>query len=461
MIVIALQAVQTMATLILPTLNADIIDQGIANQDTAYIVRMGGVMLGVTVVQIGFAIGATFFSAKIAMGFGRDVRSNLFHRVTSFSGQEVATLGAPSLIRASPTTSPRCRCSSSCHDDARGGADHGDRRCVHGRARGRPAVADPAGEHPGAVADRRQHDRADGPDVLQMQERIDRINQVLREQITGIRVVRAFVRASPTRSTASRWPTTTTRTSLRAGRLMAFLFPTVMLILNVSSAGALWFGSNRIGGGEMQIGALIAFLSYLVQILMSVMMASFVAVMVPAPPCAPNASRRCSTRHRRSPHRRPGDRAPPSGHPRPRPGRVPLPRRRRTRCCAVSRSPARPGQTTAIIGSTGSGKTTLVNLIPRLYDVTGGAVLVNGVDVRDLEPELLWERVAIVPQKPFLFSGTVASNLHHADPDATDDQLWAALEGGAGGRLRAGDARARPCRSLGAAPTSRAASASV
>ena len=428
-IVVALQAVQTMATLILPTLNADIIDQGIANQDTAYIVRMGAVMLAVTVVQIGFAIGATFFSAKIAMGFGRDVRSNLFHRVTSFSGQEVATLGAPSLITriTNDVTQVQMLVVMSLT----------------------MLVAAPIMAIGGVFMAVRE----DGPLSLillvsipvllltvgntivrmvpmfsEMQERIDRINQVLREQITGIRVVRAFVREPYEVDRFEVANDDLTRTSLRAGRLMAFLFPTVMLILNVSSAGALWFGGNRIGGGEMQIGALIAFLSDLVQILMSVMMASFVAVMVPraavcaeriqevldTPPsiAAPDAPvtelpRRGTLELDRVEFRYPGADEPV--------------------LCDISLT-ARPGQTTAIIGSTGSGKTTLVNLIPRLYDVTGGAVRVNGVDVRDLEPELLWERVAIVPQKPFLFSGTVASNLRHADPDATDDELWAALE---------------------------------
>ncbi|MCB1250080.1 MAG: ABC transporter ATP-binding protein [Acidimicrobiales bacterium] len=428
-IVVALQAVQTMATLILPTLNADIIDQGIANQDTAYIVRMGGVMLGVTVVQIGFAIGATFFSAKIAMGFGRDVRSNLFHRVTSFSGQEVATLGAPSLITriTNDVTQVQMLVVMSLT----------------------MLVAAPIMAIGGVFMAVRE----DGPLSLillvsipvllltvgntivrmvpmfsEMQERIDRINQVLREQITGIRVVRAFVREPYEVDRFEVANDDLTRTSLRAGRLMAFLFPTVMLILNVSSAGALWFGGNRIGGGEMQIGALIAFLSYLVQILMSVMMASFVAVMVPrAAVCAERIQEVLDTP--------PSIAAPDAPVTElPRRGTLDLdrvefryPGADEPVLCDISLT-ARPGQTTAIIGSTGSGKTTLVNLIPRLYDVTGGAVLVNGVDVRDLEPELLWERVAIVPQKPFLFSGTVASNLRHADPDATDDELWAALE---------------------------------
>ncbi len=428
-IVVALQAVQTMATLILPTLNADIIDQGIANQDTAYIVQMGAVMLAVTVVQIGFAIGATFFSAKIAMGFGRDVRSNLFHRVTSFSGQEVATLGAPSLITriTNDVTQVQMLVVMSLT----------------------MLVAAPIMAIGGVFMAVRE----DGPLSLillvsipvllltvgstivrmvpmfsEMQERIDRMNQVLREQITGIRVVRAFVREPYEVDRFEVANDDLTRTSLRAGRLMAFLFPTVMLILNVSSAGALWFGGNRIGGGEMQIGALIAFLSYLVQILMSVMMASFVAVMVPrAAVCAERIQEVLDTP--------PSIAAPDAPVTElPRRGTLDLdrvefryPGADEPVLCDISLT-ARPGQTTAIIGSTGSGKTTLVNLIPRLYDVTGGAVRVNDVDVRDLDPELLWERVAIVPQKPFLFSGTVASNLRHADPDATDEQLWAALE---------------------------------
>jgi ATP-binding cassette subfamily B protein len=266
------------------------------------------------------------------------------------------------------------------------------------------------------------------PQFQLMQERIDRINQILREQITGIRVVRAFVRE---RHEARRFAVANdelTLTSLRAGRLMAFMFPTVLLILNISSVAAVWFGGNRIESGDMQVGALIAFLSYLIQILMSVMMATFVAVLAPrasvsaeritevldakssvAPPANPvtELSGPPSLEFRDVEFRYPG-------------ADYPV-------LCDISFK-ATAGQTTAIIGSTGAGKTTLLNLIPRLFDATNGTVFVDGVDVREIEPELLWSRIGLVPQKPYLFSGTVASNLRFADPDASDTQLWHALE---------------------------------
>jgi ATP-binding cassette, subfamily B, multidrug efflux pump len=261
-----------------------------------------------------------------------------------------------------------------------------------------------------------------------MQERIDQINRVLREQITGIRVVRAFVREPHEAERFEVANGALTLTSLRAGRLTAFLFPTVSLVLNVSSVAAIWFGANRISDGDMQVGALIAFLSYLIQILMSVMMATFVAVLAPrasvsadrikevldeqssvVAPTAPvtTLDRTSSLELRGVEFAYPG-------------ADFPV-------LCDISLK-AQAGQTTAIIGSTGAGKSTLLNLVPRLYDATGGAVLVDGIDVREIEPELLWSRIGLVPQKPYLFSGTVASNLRYADPDATDEALWRALE---------------------------------
>ena len=266
------------------------------------------------------------------------------------------------------------------------------------------------------------------PQFQRMQVRIDRINEVLREQITGMRVVRAFVREPHEAERFAVANDDLTETSLRAGRLMAFMFPTVTLVVNVSSVAAIWLGGNRIDAGEMQVGSLIAFLSYLIQILISVMMGTFVAVLAPrasvsadrieevleaassvAPPASPVTvvGPTSSLELRQVEFRYPG-------------ADFPV-------LCDISFS-AGPGQTTAIIGSTGAGKTTLLNLVPRLFDVTGGAVLVDGVDVRDLEPELLWSRIGLVPQKPFLFSGTVASNLRYGNPAADDDELWWALQ---------------------------------
>jgi ATP-binding cassette subfamily B protein len=265
------------------------------------------------------------------------------------------------------------------------------------------------------------------PQFQVMQVRIDRMNEVLREQITGMRVVRAFVREPEEAGRFGDSNADLTETSLNTGRLMAFMFPSVMLVVNLSSVAAVWIGGNRINAGDMQIGALVAFLSYLIQILMSVMMASFVGVMTPraavsaerieevldaassiVPPEAPitafpDAS---SLEFRNVEFRYPG-----AEHP----------------VLSNITFTARAGETTAIIGSTGSGKSTLLNLVPRMFDVTAGSVLVNGVDVRDVDPEVLWSRIGLVPQKPYLFSGTVASNLRHADPEASEELLWWAL----------------------------------
>jgi len=427
--VVALQFVQTMASLVLPTLNADIIDKGIARNDTAYIWRVGLLMLGVTVVQVAFAIAATYFGARTAMGFGRDVRAGLFHRVTGFSAQEVGHFGTPSLITriTNDVTQVQVLVLMSCTMLVAapitivGGVIMAVRE--DGPLSWLLVVSIPALVlSVGSVIVRMV------PQFQDMQERIDRVNQVLREQITGMRVVRAFVREPEEVDRFGHANDDLTLTSLRAGRLMAFMFPTVLFILNASSVAALWIGGNRIGGEQMKVGALIAFLSYLVQILMSVMMATFVAILVPrASVCAVRIQEVLDT---------------PSSvvtaeHP-----VTQLPRRNTIEFVNVgfqypgAEAPvivdvslrAVPGQTTAIIGSTGSGKTTLLSLIPRLFDATDGAVLIDGIDVRDVEPEVLWSAIGLVPQKPYLFSGTVASNLRYADPDATDAELWEALE---------------------------------
>jgi ATP-binding cassette subfamily B protein len=266
------------------------------------------------------------------------------------------------------------------------------------------------------------------PQFRVMPVRIDGVNRVLREQITGIRVVRAFVREPEEARRFAVGNADLTRTSLTAGRLMAFMFPSVMLVLNVSSAAAIWFGGHRIADGDMEIGALVAFLSYLIQILMALMMATFTAILVPrAAVCAERIEEVLGT---------PTSVAEPEDPVRELPGHGLLELREvgfqyrgaeKPVLCEVSFA-VRPGQTTAIVGSTGAGKTTLVNLIPRLFDVTSGSVLVDGVDVREIDLHTLWSRIGLVPQRPYLFSGTVASNLRYADPTATDEQLWEALE---------------------------------
>jgi ATP-binding cassette, subfamily B, multidrug efflux pump len=429
LLVLGLTFVQTMCTLLLPTLNADIIDKGVLTGDTGYIWRLGGIMLAITFVQVTFAVVAVYYGSRAAMAFGRDVRGGLFHRVTDFSAQDVAHYGAPSLITriTNDVTQVQILVLMSCT----------------------LLVAAPITLVGGIILAVRE----DGPLSLlllvsipalvisvglviirmvpqfqRMQDRIDRINEVLREQITGIRVVRAFVREPDEAKRFGDANDELTDASLRAGKLMAFMFPTVMLCLNVSSVAAIWIGGNRIGSGQMQIGALIAFLSYLIQILMSVMLATFVAVLTPrasvsadriqevlhakssvVPPAEPVArlDERSSLELRHVEFEYPG-----AEHP--------------VLCDISFRAVA--GETTAIIGSTGAGKTTLLNLVPRLFDATGGQVLVDGHDVRDIEPELLWSRIGLVPQKPYLFSGTVATNLRYADPHATDEELWTALE---------------------------------
>ncbi len=428
-IVVALTFVQVMGTLYLPSLNADIIDKGVITGDTDYIWRTGGLMLVVTFVQAGFAIAAVYFGARAAMAFGRDVRKALFHQVTGFSTQDVATFGSASLITriTNDVTQVQtlvvmiCTLFVAAPITIIGGSIMAVRE--DGPLSLLLLVSVPALIlSVGLVIIRML------PQFQRMQERIDRINEVLREQITGLRVVRAFVREPNETERFGTANADLTETSLKAGRLMAFMFPTVMLILNCSSAAAIWIGGDRIGAGQMQVGALIAFLSYLIQILMSVMLATFVAVM------APRASV-SAERIQEVLETEPSIAAPPN----------PI-----TELGAKSSLELRDvsfeypgaehpvlsdlsfrvaaGETTAIIGSTGSGKSTLLNLVPRLFDATSGAVLVDGVDVRDVEPELLWSRIGLVPQKPFLFSGTVATNLRHANPDATDDELWAALE---------------------------------
>jgi ATP-binding cassette subfamily B protein len=426
--VVVLQFAQTVATLYLPTLNADIIDKGIATGDTGYIWRVGALMLAVTLVQVGFSIGAVFYGSRTAMAFGRDVRGDLFHRVTAFSAQEVGMFGAPTLITriTNDVQQVQMLVLMSCT----------------------LLVAAPIAAVGGVVMARREDPGLSWlllvsipvlvvcvglivtrmvPQFRRMQERIDAINQVLREQISGIRVVRAFVRERHEARRFGDVNTDLTATALRAGRLMALMFPTVGIVLNGSSVAALWIGADRIAAGDMSVGSLIAFLSYLTQILMAVMMATFLAILVPR--AAVSADRIQEVLDTESS-------VVPAAHPITtveRRGEVELrgvdfsyPGADEPVLSAISlRSLA--GMTTAIIGSTGSGKTTLLNLIPRLFDATAGHVLVDGVDVRNLDPDVLRGRIGLVPQRPYLFSGTVATNLRYGKPDATDDELWEAL----------------------------------
>lgn len=427
--VVFFQLAQSLLSLWLPTLNAAITDNGIAKGDTGYILSVGAEMLGVTLVQIACAITAVYFGAKVAMLVGRDLREAIFHRVGEFSEREVSAFGAPSLITRNTNDVQQvqmlvmmtCTLLVSAPILAVGGIVLAMQQDLD--LSWLIAVSVPALLVAVSIIIARMV-----PLFRRMQDRIDRVNRVLREQLSGIRVVRAFVREDVETERFRVANDEVTDTALKAGRLFALMFPIVMLVLNVSSVAVIWFGGFRVQEGSLQIGTLTAFLQYLMQILMGVMMSTMMAVLVPrASVCADRIGEVLGT----EPSVRAADDAvtevashgtvefvdvgfsyPGAEHP----------------VLTDVTFLAHPGKTTAIIGSTGAGKTTLVNLIPRLFDATSGIVLVDGVDVAELDPELLWSRIGIVPQKPYLFSGTVASNLRYGNPDASDDELWHALE---------------------------------
>jgi len=428
-ILVGLQLVATMASLYLPSLNADIIDKGVATGNTGYIVSIGGWMLVVTLVQIACSIAAVYFGARSAMSFGRDVRSAVFHTVGTFSAREVNQFGAPSLITRNTNDVQQvqmlvlmtCTMLVGAPIMLVGGVIMALRQDV-GLSWLMLVSIPVLVISIGLIVIRMV------PQFRAMQARIDIVNRVLREQLSGIRVVRAFVREQDEAQRFADANRALTETALRAGRLMVLIFPTVMLILNTSSIAVLWFGAARVNSGEMQIGALTAFLMYLMLILVSVMMATFMAIMIPraavsadrigevlntessvVPPAQPvrGVKVRAELELRDVEFRYPG-------------AAEPVLRNISFRTTA--------GQTTALIGSTGAGKTTLVSLVARLFDATSGEVLIDGVSVRDPDPELLWNRIGLVPQKSYLFTGTVASNLRYGNPQATDEELWEALE---------------------------------
>ena len=427
--VVLLQLVGTMASLYLPSLNADIIDKGIAQGDTDYIVRTGGWMLLVTAVQIACSIVAVYFGARTAMSFGRDVRAALFRRVGEFSGREVGHFGAPSLITRNTNDVQQVQMLVVLTCTMLVAAPI---MCIGGVIM---AMRQDAGlswlmlvSVPVLVVAVGLIIRQMVPQFRLMQTRIDAVNRVLREQIGGVRVVRAFVREPFETDRFGTANADLTATALRVGRLMALIFPIVLLVLNASSVAVLWFGAARVDAGQIQIGALTAFLNYLLQILMSVMMATFMLIMVPrAAVSAERIIEVLDTETSVTPPVHPVTEVRGRGELELRNVQFQYPGAAEPVLHDISLH-ASAGRTTALIGSTGAGKTTLLSLVPRLFDVTGGAVLVDGVDVRDLDPDLLWSRIGIVPQKPYLFSGTVASNLRYGNPDATDEQLWEYLE---------------------------------
>ncbi|MGK5678273.1 ABC transporter ATP-binding protein [Actinoplanes sp. URMC 104] len=428
-LVVLFQLVQTMATLYLPTLNADIIDKGVVVGDTGYVMRVGGWMLAVTLAQIAAQVVAVYFGARTAMAVGRDVRASIFGRVQEFSAREVGQFGAPSLITRTTNDVQQIQMlvlmtftlMVSAPIMCVGGIVLALRQDVPLSAL-LLVIVPVLVTTVGLIIVRMR------PLFRSMQKRIDRVNRVMREQITGIRVIRAFVRDEREQARYEESNADLTDVSLRAGKLMALMFPTVMLIVNLSSVAVLWFGGHRIDSGAMQVGALTAFLSYLMQILMSIMMATFMFVMIPrAEVCAERIEEVLGTESSVVPAADPVTAV--TQH-----GRLDLqgvgfhyPGAEVPVLGGIDLV-ARPGEVTAIIGSTGSGKTTLLNLVPRLFDATEGRVLVDGVDVRDLDGALLSRLVGLVPQRPYLFSGTVASNLRYGNPGATDDDLWRALE---------------------------------
>jgi ATP-binding cassette subfamily B multidrug efflux pump len=418
----------TMAALLLPSLNAAIIDEGVAKGDTAFIWRTGGMMLAVTLVQVGCSIWATYLGAKTAMSFGRDVRGALFERVLSFSSRELNHFGAPSLITRNTNDVQQvqmlvllsCTMFVAAPITMIGGIIMALRTDVG--LSWLVAVAMPVLAFSIFLVIRKM-----GPLFRLMQTRIDTVNRVLREQITGIRVVRAFVREPYETARFARANTELTDTTISVGRYVATIFPIVMFILNVSSVAVLWFGARRIDAGEMQIGALTAFLTYLIQILMSVMMATFLLIIAPrAAVCAERIQEVLNTESSVLPPARPVTELPATGVVAFQDTEFTYPGAESPVLRKISFT-AEPGETTAIIGSTGAGKSTLISLIPRLFDATGGSVKVDGVEVRDCDPDMLWSRIGLVPQKAFLFTGTVASNLRYGNPDATDEELWHAL----------------------------------
>ena len=426
--VMALLLVQAIANLYLPELNADIINNGVARGDTDYILRTGGFMLLVTFALAIAAVVSAYWAARTAMAFGRDVRSAIFRKVQAFSQVEVNQFGAASLITRNTNDVQQVQTvvllilnvMVSAPILTIGGVIMALRQDVP--LTGILLVIIPIMAALIGFVMRRAI-----PLFGAMQKKLDRINLVMRETLAGVRVIRAFVRTRHEEARFDEASRDLMDTSLEVNRLFAITMPSLMAIMNLSTVAILWLGAYRVDGGGMPIGNLTAFLQYVIQILFAIMMATIMFVMVPraavsagrirevldtepaihdpAEPVSPE--RRGLVEFRDVEFRYPGAEEP------------------------VLRGisfTANPGETTAIVGGTGSGKSTLVNLVPRLYDVTGGAVLVDGVDVRELDRADLWRRIGVIPQRAFLFGGTVASNLRYGDQHAADEALWRALD---------------------------------
>ncbi|WP_077795915.1 ABC transporter ATP-binding protein [Streptomyces sp. JHA26] len=428
-LLVVLQFLQTCATLYLPTLNADIIDNGVVNGDSGYILGYGALMIGISLVQVVCNIGAVYYGARTASALGRDVRGAVFDRVQSFSAREVGTFGAPSLITRTTNDVQQVQMLTLMTFTLMVSAPI---MCVGGIVMALGLDVPLSGVLVGVVPVlaicvtlivRRLR-----PLFRSMQTRLDTVNRVLREQITGNRVIRAFVRDEYEQQRFRKANSDLTDVALGTGNLLALMFPVVMTVVNLSSIAVVWFGAHRIESGGMQIGDLTAFLAYLMQIVMSVMMATFMFMMVPrAEVCAERIQEVLDTESSVVPPLAPVTELRRRGHLELRGAGFRYPGAEEPVLRNIDLV-ARPGETTAVIGSTGSGKSTLLGLVPRLFDATDGEVLVDGVDVRTVDPKLLAKVVSLVPQKPYLFAGTVATNLRYGNPDATDEELWHALE---------------------------------
>jgi ATP-binding cassette subfamily B protein len=430
-LVVTLLVIQAVGNLWLPSLNADIINKGVLTGDVGYILQVGGVMLALALLLGVASITGVYYGSKVAMGFGRDVRSALFNQVERFSLRELNDFGAPSLITRTTNDVQQVQMLVLmgltmlvlAPITAVGGVFMALRENV--TLSGLLLVIVPVMMLIVGLVMRRAI-----PLFRSVQKKIDQINRVLRENLTGVRVIRAFVRTRHEEERFARANEDLTATTLAVNRLLALTMPSIMLVFNLSSVAILWFGGLLVDRGDMQIGDLTAFLSYIMQILMSVMMAVMMIAFIPRAAAS-------GERIQAVLDVAPGivDAPPDSAQPAPAgPGVVELrdvtfryPGAEEPVLCGVSLR-LEPGQTTAVVGSTGSGKTTLLNLLPRLYDVSEGAVLLDGVDVRHVRQDDLRAALGVVPQKAFLFNGTVASNVRIGRHEASDEEVWAALD---------------------------------
>ncbi len=427
--VLIFQLASTIATLYLPSLNAKIIDEGVSRGDTDFIWRTGALMLAVALGQVLTAVAAVYFGARTAMAIGRDLRRSVYRQVSSFSAQDVNRFGAPTLITRGTNdvqqvqmlvlmglnfmVSTPIMCVGGIIMALR--EDLSLSWLVWVSVPILVAVV-------GYLVVRLM------PLFRSMQTKIDAINGVLREQIIGIRVVRAFVREPYEAKRFGDANQDLTAVSVKIGNLFVLMFPAIGMILHLSTAAVLWFGGQRVDSGDMQVGSLTAFLQYLLQILMAVMMGTFMAMMIPrASVCADRIGEVLDVEPSIHNPTSPVVPAEKKGHVEFRDVTFKYPGAEAPVLSNISFT-AQPGKTLAIIGSTGAGKTTLVSLLPRLYDVASGDVLLDGVPVTELDASEITSRVSAVPQKPYLFSGTIEHNLRFGKPEATDEELWEALE---------------------------------